>query len=280
MTNVKLFWSVFQNRLKRQFIKNPIDTRIEGFILSVSANDDFKNVLTNKDLATVLAFMVRKLYDLANFQHLYCEIILPQQQRDIKRMNHYSKRSFYLKLLNKPTNFDDSIFEVTRIGYVHLYHKYESFIREICPFLDEYLTKHFKEQISILQFLKNELFGYDLFDLKYQPPKLQKINWVANCVKHYDGFPVKNNPPAQFANADKSQQIKIEKDEFENDILFLLDHFCKIFTLCLFSGYIDFGIKRIRSSTSISAESLKEFETNLKASLLAQFILLTGKFTE
>jgi len=139
---MKLFWRVFANRLKRRFIKNPIDARIEGFILSVSANEDLKNVLTNKDLATLYTFMVKKLYDLANFHYLYCEMILPQHQQHIKRMNRYSKRSFYIKLLNKPTNFDDSIFEVTRIGYVHLYHKYESYIREICPFLDEYLTNH------------------------------------------------------------------------------------------------------------------------------------------
>ena len=118
-----------------------------------------------------------------------------------------------------------------------------------------------------------------MFNLKYQPPELQKINWVSNCVKHYDGFPVKKNPPAQFSNADKGKQIKIGKDEFEKDILFLIDHFSEIFTLCLFTGTVDFGIKRVRPSPSMSANSLKDFETKLKSALLARFILLTGKFT-
>jgi hypothetical protein len=274
-----LFLKIFLNRIKRRFVKNPIDKRVEDFLLSISSNEYLKQVLQNKDKAQVYAFIIQKFYDLGNFHHLYLEIIIPRQLQHIKKMNRYAKGSFYARLLKRPLRFDDDIFEVVRIGYVHLYHKYESYIHTLCPFLDDYLTRTFNEDISIVKFLI-KLFEYDLFDLKYQPPELRKINWIANCVKHYNSLPRKKDPPGQFANADLSQKIKIGQEEFGNDILFLLDYFMEIFSICLYTGYTEFAFTKAGKLTEPQQDSLKDTELQLKAGLLSRLVLLSGKFKE
>lgn len=46
----------------------------------------------------------------------------------------------------------------------------------------------------------------------------EKINWISNCVKHYDGFPIKEPIPDYLSHFDKSKKIEIESAEFKNDI--------------------------------------------------------------
>lgn len=272
-----LFWRVVFARLKRRFIKNPIDKQLEDFLRSISANPDLKKVLTDKELTKVYIFLVKKVYDLGNFCDLYLTTIIPNQLKHIRKLNLYSQKSFYLNLFDKPKSFDDDIFEITRLGYIHLFHKYESFTKELVRFLNQYLSNKFNEQISIDSFLKKSLMGCNFFQRDNQPPTLGKINWICNCVKHRDGYPTLPDRPSEFVNVDESQQIKITPEEFGQDIKFMINQYTEIFQITLFIGYADYCIKVSRKSTAMDKKAVADLEAKLIAALTLRILTFSGK---
>jgi hypothetical protein len=75
--------------------------------------------------------------------------------------------------------------------------------------IEDYCTKAF--QLNIYK-------SHDRFDIT------KKINWISNCVKHYDGFPVKEPVYPDFKCSDQSKRLTIETEIFKLDMERLKTH--------------------------------------------------------
>lgn len=93
------------------------------------------------------------------------------------------------------------------------------------------LTNFDNNRISIVNFTKKH-FRKDLNKISDLTQVTKKINWISNCVKHYDGFPIKEPIHTYFQFINKTKKIQIESSEFKIDINSLRENF--IFFIQLF----------------------------------------------
>lgn len=77
------------------------------------------------------------------------------------------------------------------------------------------LDDNHKSEISIEKWAKDN-FDFNLKDWQ-QFETTFKINWIANCVKHKDGYPIKEPVPNRYIDIDKSKRIELTNEEFKKD---------------------------------------------------------------
>jgi len=65
----------------------------------------------------------------------------------------------------------------------------------------------------------------------------EKINWIANCVKHYEGYPIKEPISKWFTHHDKNIKIQIEAKEFREDLDSLMKQNQLILTVLFLVGF-------------------------------------------
>lgn len=53
---------------------------------------------------------------------------------------------------------------------------------------------------------------------------LWRISWICNCVKHRDGYPVKEFPPEEYKDAIKDQRMRLTSLQFKEDVEFILGY--------------------------------------------------------
>ena len=62
----------------------------------------------------------------------------------------------------------------------------------------------------------NKRFSFKIRDWQLIKP-LHKINWICNCVKHKDGYPIKEPKPKELSQIEENQRIIITPEEFKKD---------------------------------------------------------------
>ncbi|NJX15231.1 hypothetical protein [Tamlana crocina] len=121
------------------------------------------------------------------------------------------------------------------------FHKYESFLKNLIPLMDEFFKEiDFNNKfLPITEYLKTE-FEIELKKTTHNFPVTRKINWICNCVKHYDGYPIKEPIPKDLDYFDKSRKIQIDSKEFKKDIQELIKHNQNMLTLLFYVGFYQF----------------------------------------
>lgn len=135
----------------------------------------------------------------------------------------------------------ENYFETVRLGYVGAFHKYESFIKSIIPLMDEFFNDlDFDENfLPITDYLKSE-FGFEIARHTHNFRITKKINWISNCVKHYDSYPIKEPIPTMFSHYQSTKKIQIDSKEFKSDMKDLIKHNQLILTTLFHVGFHQF----------------------------------------
>jgi hypothetical protein len=118
-------------------------------------------------------------------------------------------------LSNHDLDFKDTLYDTVRLAYVGLFHKFENFIKDAVK-LPEIIFEDLRGTNFSVEKYGKEKFEFDLKDWRMFYP-IQRINWICNCVKHYDGLPIKEPILLGFSYADKTKKIRIEPEEFKRD---------------------------------------------------------------
>lgn len=109
------------------------------------------------------------------------------------------------------------------------------------------------ERLSLSSYALQE-FKFRFTDWQ-QVGVIYRINWVANCVKHRDGFPTKEPIPPYFAYDNANEKIKITKDLFKNDAELLIKYTNIYLQLAVFIASYRFLLEsRTRSGQILSLE--------------------------
>jgi hypothetical protein len=200
--------------------QNSIDLLVEKLAEEFSKIKNFE--LTQNDPLgnKIFTFIVKHASELNAFKNLFVHYYLPasvKSSQDFNKELKFSKYKHLIKIDHEESK--ENYYETIRLGYVGAYHKYETYLKNICLLMDEFFFELFDGEPyqNIESYMKNKL---DV-DLKKTVNKFyasEKINWIANCVKHYDGYPIKEPILKWFTNADKSKKIRIEAKEFREDL--------------------------------------------------------------
>ena len=66
------------------------------------------------------------------------------------------------------------------------------------------------------------------FNNWYLDDCMYKINWINNCVKHYDGYPKKEPKYKYLTHLPENEKIKLTHLEFFKDIDYISDNYYQI----------------------------------------------------
>ncbi|MFN0200453.1 MAG: hypothetical protein ACKVTZ_02980 [Bacteroidia bacterium] len=190
------------------------------FVEEISKSFKFENldkISDNPKGMVLFTTIITKLAEFQELKNLFKRDFLPAVSRSIvasKRELHNSK---YKKLLleyisNGAAN--EMFNETVRLGYIALYHKYESFVTLVIKAYDNFYEEEFTKKESIKAFAKRE------FQVEKWPLlgiSIDRIRWISNCVKHTDAFPIHPHDPA-FINHPKDKKLVLSKDELMQDM--------------------------------------------------------------
>jgi hypothetical protein len=110
----------------------------------------------------------------------------------------------------------EDYYETIRLGYVALFHKYESFIKDMIIQINIFLSKNSDNKEPIDDY-SNRKFNFKIDDWN-QNDFLKKIYYICNCVKHWDSYPKRGRKPENLFYLPLTEKMKFTKETFKSDM--------------------------------------------------------------
>lgn len=200
------------------------DKSLERLIASMSS-EGMREVFSDDKASLFFSQLIRLRMELSSIYYTFLADYIPIAEKSCLEMKESYSKSEYTDLLKIDDELImDSLYEIVRLGYIALSHKYESYVKGVIKAYDDYYSDFWTDNLSLNEFI-NKKFGLNLVSEKHITHYNHKFNWVANCTKHYNGFPLKNDPPLVFKSLNPNTKICLEPKEFEVDGEMLLK-FC------------------------------------------------------
>lgn len=219
-------------------VKNRIDLIIQNLSVEFSNIPNFELTQTDSDANRVFNFVVNRFSDIHDFKTLYKVYYIPATNRSIVDSKREIQSSQYRKVLNvTDSQLKENYYDVIRLGYVGLFHKVENYTKELLSQANLLFNEGKTSNESIESFFeKRYKFKFNEW---YSDPTLRKINWICNCVKHYDGYPKKEPKYPYLSHLPDDERIRISHHDFFKDVDYVADkyfHFklTQVFSLSIF----------------------------------------------
>ena len=238
--------------------KNQFDTFVESLSEKFSKITNFELLSESDETKRISNYLVQTIIELNSIKSLFIGLYIPQTNKFIYESKQEFKKSKYSKFIK----IEDDLWksetnELVRIGYVTLFHKYESFASKIFPLIDDNYIKFQDSSISLKQYALKE------FDLKideewFLNSFLKKLNWICNCQKHNDGFPqttksfYKDNSLNKYLYPE-FEKIKVPPDNLKNDIEFMVE-----FVQVLFQNVMSIALFRMAEESSTNSDDMDD----------------------
>ena len=216
---------------------NTYDNLVENLIQNLKSNENSHLLIEGEGLQLFTKF-TGKIAEFYTLKKLFIQYYIPATNRaSSEDLNEY-KKSKYQSILNiEHSEFRSNYYELIRLGYVALFHKIESFINELVDQIDAFYLPVSDNNQSVLNFTK-EKFDYGFKDWK-SIQTISKINWITNCIKHYDGLPKKVPIHPDFIGISINERIKIEQNVFKQDIDSAINFCNHSLTIAFLSGALN-----------------------------------------
>lgn len=154
--------------------------------------------------------------DLRWMRHLYDKVIIPEVEKfGFVKFKTAERSDFVQRIDLDHERYSDS-HDIVRLGYVHLYHKFESYRIDMIALLDKsfYVTG----ADGIVKKMQ-DYYGLDVSKGPMGVPKLREVAFIANSTKHKDGKPRSGGSvPPRFAGHESDERIKVFEFELLKDI--------------------------------------------------------------
>ena len=205
-----------KNKPKR---RNSFDLLVEKLIDEFSKIPNFDLTRTDETANKLFNTIAFRLADISSFKELVLNHYVPATNKASFENEQQILQSRYRHLLT--INKDDlreTLFQTIRLSYVGLFHKLESFINDVVKMSDLFLEDTSKETVE--KYAKRK-FRFNIRDWQ-QFFVTHKINWVCNCLKHYDGFPLKQPKPFLCEHFSEDKRLQLTAQDFKFDAELLL----------------------------------------------------------
>ncbi|RKD86003.1 hypothetical protein [Mangrovibacterium diazotrophicum] len=252
--------------MKKRHI-NTIDVLIERLSESFAKIKNFNILQESEEGRRLFDLIVKSSSELENFQTLFLNYYIPASNKSIVDSWNQVKTSKYKHLINiSKDELKDNLYETIRLGYVGLFHKYESYLKSLVDAVN-FLLKELNDEnnlMSIEDYCKKE-FKINIFKSHHLFPITERINYISNCIKHWDGYPVKEPIILDFKYSDPNKKIQIESEEFKSDIERLKSHCQLLLSQIMMIGFKQyFELDYLTIKESLKPEIKENEETKEK----------------
>lgn len=198
--------------------QNSYDILMEKLTTEFSNIPNFGLTQTNEDVRKLFNITSYRMAEIVSYKNLVCSNFVPSVNKAIFDSKKEYRESKYKHLINiDEVDFSETLHETIRLSYVGLFHKIENFVNDVIVMTNALMKigDEEKQETDIMKWTK-EHFGFRIKDWN-DNIFFYKINWISNCVKHYDGFPTKKPKPLICEHFKESERMKIGVDEFKKD---------------------------------------------------------------
>lgn len=263
---------------------NSIDILVERLSENFGKVKDFDKLQDSEEGKRLFDLIIKSISEMENFQTLFLRYYIPSANKSIADSWNQISKSKYKHLLNiSKDDLKENLYETIRLGYIGLFHKYESYLKSLVD-ATNFLLKELNEEnnlLSIEDYCKKE-FKINIFKSHHLFSIVSRINYVSNCVKHWDGFPVKEPIHQDFINSNRSEKIRIEKEIFKTDIERLKSH-CQLLMSQIitigFKQYFELDYEIIKNSLKPELKESDETKEKLKE-VMRNFDFVLSDFKE
>ncbi len=207
--------------MKKNKTLNKFDSLVERLIAEFIKIPNFDLTSTDEVENTAFNIITFRIAEVASYKELVCQHFIPATNKAIfdAQKDFYSSK---YKALLKARDFDfkETLYDTVRLAYVGLFHKLENYVNDVIKLPELIFGELYETEGTVVKWAKDK-FKFDIKDWQ-QFYITHKINWICNCVKHKDGFPVKEPKPLSFKYADETQRIKVSPDDFKHDCELLI----------------------------------------------------------
>lgn len=223
---------------------NRYDKFIENLADSFSKIPNFNLTQEDEKGRHLFNFVSKRLAEIHSFKFLITNYYLPAASRATVEGLNEIKKSKYRHLINlSKEDLKENYHETVRLGYIGAFHKFENFMRDLVSNA-EYLISDFKTSNKSLENYTKEQFNYRIVDWKNYPT-ISRLNWICNCIKHYDGYPLKEPVPKKYRHLSKDSKLVFTREDFVADIDKLIEQNISImqltFMLAIYKMTFDIG---------------------------------------
>ena len=263
---------------------NQIDLLIEALAKGFSGIQDFHKFQESEEGRKLWNLIVMSTSEFESFQTLFLNYYIPATNQSIADSWRQINDSKYKKLMNiSKDDLKENLYETIRLGYVGLFHKYESYLKNLVEAVNFLLNDLFKENnlLSIEKYCRKK-YNVDIYKSHNLFTITSKINYISNCIKHYDGYPIKEPVHPEFKYLDNSKRIRIDKDVFRTDIKRLKIHCESLLNQVIsmgFKQYFELDLKVIQESLKPEFIDNSEAETKLKQ-MMKNFDFILSDFEQ
>jgi hypothetical protein len=194
---------------------NKLDELVENLTGEFSKIKNFDLLQTDpvgKEVFDIVAF---RIADISSFKELVIKSFIPAVNKAIFDTIKEFQGSKYRTLLKDDSLFKETRYETIRLAYVGLFHKIESLVNDVLKVSDIIFNEEKPSAETVENFSKRR-FNFKIKDWQ-QFYITHRINWICNCVKHYDGFPKKEPKPMFFGHLAENKRIQLTAEGFKSD---------------------------------------------------------------
>ncbi|WP_108425759.1 hypothetical protein [Flagellimonas amoyensis] len=199
---------------------NPIDFLVDKLVDTFAKVKDFDKLQESEEGKKLFDLIIKSITEMENFQILFLNYYIPSANKSIADSWNQLKTSKYKHFLNiSKEDLKENLYETIRLGYVGLFHKYESYLKALVDATD-FLFRDLREEngfLTIQDYCKKE-FGINKITNSHHHFNITKrVNYISNAIKHNDGFHREEIHP-DFINPDIKKRIEVNKETFKIDI--------------------------------------------------------------
>jgi len=238
--------------------KNRYDILIENLTIEFSRIKNFGLLQTDEKANRIFTFVIKRQAEILAFKTLFINYYLPAAAKSVADdLNEINKSKYKHLIQITREELKENYYETVRLGYIGMFHKYESYVNDLIVNAELLISELNEKNTSLETFLK-DTFGFEI--RKWHKSKnIQRINWISNSNKHFDGYPKKDYKPTEFENHPENEKLKLTKDDFIADTARLTEHYNYMLQLVL-----NLAIYKMLCADVMDLGSIDDSETKQK----------------
>ena len=168
---------------------NSIDSFLELVVSETLKANSKSDFLSNPNAVDLYQTIILNRFEIKQMSELFRKEFLPKSAK----LFNAEKRAWLKSSYRKPFNITDeqlksNYYETLRLGYISIFHKYEGYVILVIPKFEKQFNDSWSSKNDLVKFVKNE-FDFKLDRHWTLTPRLERINWIVNSCKHFNGYP-------------------------------------------------------------------------------------------
>jgi hypothetical protein len=197
--------------------QNKYDLLIEKLVDQFSNIKNFNLLQDDTKGGQVFKFFIKRIADINSFKYLITHYYLPAASKSVADDLIELNKSKYRHLIKiSSEELKENYYETIRLAYIAMFHKFENYLDDLIDNAEFLISDVSQSEVSLSKYVELN-FHYKLLDWK-NSPIINRINWISNCNKHYNGYPLKTPKHQDFLNNPENEKLKLTKEDFVRDI--------------------------------------------------------------